>query len=96
MASARRRDYLFNTQALHTRSKSLTIDTIAIMQEVAWSRVEGKSFHHLLTSPFRSRMVRRIEVNDLSTFVTQNDKDIQDSERRRGNGEEVYRDQQNQ
>jgi len=36
-------------------------------------------------------MVRRIEVNDLSAFMTQNDKDIQDSERRRGNSEEVYR-----
>jgi len=36
-------------------------------------------------------MVRRVEVNDLSPFMTQNDKDIQDSERRCGNSEEVHR-----
>ena len=83
-------------RSLHTSPKPLTIDTIAIAQEVAWSRVEGESFHDLLSSPFRSRMVRRVEVNDLSAFMTQNDKYIQDSEGRRGNGgrrsgEEVYR-----
>ena len=38
-------------------------------------------------------MVRRVEVNDLSAFMTQNDKDIQDSEGCSGDGEEVYRDQ---
>jgi len=38
-----------------------------------------------------SRMVRCVEVNNLSPFVTQNDKDIQDSEGRGGDGEEVYR-----
>jgi hypothetical protein len=43
------------------------------------------------SSPFRSRMVRRVEVNDLSPFMTQNDKDIQDSEGCSGDGEEVYR-----
>ena len=47
--------------------------------------------HQLLSSPFRSRVVRRVEVHDLSPFMTQNDRDIQESEGRRGNGEEVYR-----
>ena len=88
---ARRRDNLFNTQALYPGPKPLTIDTIAIAQQVAWSRVEGKSCHDLLSSPFRRRMVRRVEVNDLSAFITQNDKDIQDSEGRRRDGKEVYR-----
>ena len=87
---ARRRDHLFDTQTLYPGPKPLTIDTIAISHYVAWSRVEGESFHYLLSCPFRSRMVRRIEVNNLSTFVTQNDKDIQDSERRRGDGEKIY------
>ena len=41
-------------------------------------------------------MVRRVDVNDLSSFMTQNDKDIQESEGRCGDGgwrsgEEVYR-----
>ena len=36
-------------------------------------------------------MVRRVEVNDLSAFMTQNDKYIQDSEGRRRDGKEVYR-----
>jgi len=41
-------------------------------------------------------MVGRIEVNNLPTFVTQNDKDIQNPEGRGGDGgrrlgEEVYR-----
>lgn len=54
-----------------------------------------KSFHYLLGSPFCSGMIRRIEVNDFSPFVMQNDKHIQypeccrwDGGRR--SGEKIY------
>ena len=87
---ARRRDHLFDTQTLYPGPKPLTIDTIAIVQEIARSRLKGESFHQLLSSPFRRRMVRCVEVNDLSTLMSQNNKDIQDSEGSRGDGEKVY------
>ena len=87
---ARGRRHFFDTETFHSTAKSNSVDAVPVTYQVAWSRVEGESFHDLLSSPFRSRMVRRVEVNDLSPFMTQNDKYIQDSEGSRGDGEKIY------
>ena len=70
---ARGRNYLFNTEAFHSIAESSTVDAVTVAYQIAWSRVERESFHYLLGSPFRSRMIRRIEVNNFSPFVVQND-----------------------
>ncbi len=60
------------------------------MQEVAWSRVKRKSFDYLLSGPLRSRTVRRVEVNNLSPVMTQNDKYKQDAKPSGGYDKEIY------
>jgi hypothetical protein len=46
----------------------------------------------LLSRPFRSRMIRRVEVNNFSSSVMQNDKYVHDPKCCRWNGEEIDRD----
>ena len=87
----RRRKYFVDTEAFHSTVESRTVDSVPVAYQVAWSRVEGESFHDLLNSPFRSRVIRRVEVNNFSPLVMQNDKYVHDSKCRSRYGKEVYR-----
>jgi hypothetical protein len=73
---ARRRKHLLYAEAFHSIAESSTVDTVPVAYQVAWNVVEWESLHHLLSSPFRSRMIRRVEVNNFSSIVTQNDKHV--------------------
>ena len=90
---ARGRKHFFDAETFHSIVESSTVDAVPVAYQVAWSRVEGESFHYLLSSPFRSRMIRCVEVNNFSPFVMQYHKDIHDPECCRGDGEKVYGDQ---
>ena len=87
----RGRKHFFDTEAFHSAAEPTTVDTVPVAYQVPWSRVEWESFHDLLSSPFRSRVIRRVEVNNFSPVVTQNDKYIQDPECCCRYCEEVYR-----
>ena len=90
---ARGRKHFFDAETFHSLAKPISVDAVPVAYQVAWSRVEWEGFYYLLSSPFRSRMIRRVEVNNFSPFVMQYHKDIHDSECCRGNGEKVYGDQ---
>ena len=75
---ARGRKYFFDAETFHSISESNTVDAVPVAYQVAWRRIEGESFHYLLSSPFRSRMIRRVEVNNFSPFVMQDDKYVHD------------------
>ena len=59
---ARGRKYFINTKVFHSTAESSTVDAVPVADQVTRYRVEGESFHYLLSSPFRSRMIRRVEV----------------------------------
>ena len=88
---ARGRKHFFDTETFHSSAESSTVDAVSVAYQVAWSRVERESFNYLLSSPFRSRMIRRVEMNNFSPVMTQNDKYVHNPKCRRRYGEEVYR-----
>jgi len=48
---------------------------IAIVDEIAWYRVEGKRFAKLLRGPRRRRVVGDRDMNDAPAFMREHDED---------------------
>ena len=71
----------------------LTVDAVAVAQQVSWCGIPGERFDNLLTCPLRRRRVGHVEMDDPSPVMGQDDEDEQHLERHRGNGEEINRDQ---
>jgi len=69
----------------------VSVDPIAISQEILWRAVKGEGFDHLLCGPLRCRMDRHVEMKNASAIVRQYDKDKQRFETDRMYGEEVDR-----
>ncbi len=67
----------------------MTVDAVAVAEEIPWGGIPGKRFRDLLGGPSRRRRVRDIEMDDPSPIVCQDDEDEQHLERDRGNSEEV-------
>ncbi len=55
---------------------SVTEDTIAVTQQIAWGGIERKRVHDLLGRPLSSWVHRHIEVHNLSTVMTPDDLNI--------------------
>jgi len=86
---ARRRPNLADAEAIDAPAEVRTIDSISIPQHVTRSRIPRKGVHDLLRGPLCRRMVRDVEVYDLTTIVTKHDEDEQNSEGCRRQCEEV-------
>jgi hypothetical protein len=67
----------FYAETFNPIAESITIDAVAVAQQVVWSSIERKSLIQLLCCPLHSRMLRHVEVNDFSSVMRQNNKDIQ-------------------
>ena len=52
----------------------VSVDPIAISQEILWCVVKGEGFNDLLGGPFRRRMERHVEMKDASAVVREYDK----------------------
>ena len=83
----------FNTQALHSSTKSFIINAVPISQEIARCRVKGKGLDNLLCCPLGTRVLCDVEVNNLAPVMSQNNKHVQDPKCDRGYSEEINRDQ---
>jgi hypothetical protein len=73
--------------------KVLTVDAIAVAEEVARRRVVWGAVHDLLGGALSSGVLRCIEVDGAPAVVGEHDEDEQDAEASGGHGEEVDRDQ---
>src|SRR5262249_30637872 len=67
----------------------LVIDSITISQQISRRGIKRKGFEHLLRSPFRRGMSCDVEVDDASSIVCEDNKDEEDFEPNRMDGEEV-------
>ncbi len=81
----------FHSQMVNPFSKVISVDGIAITQQILRWWLPWKSLNKLLSRPFSRRMLRHIEVDYSAAIVSQDYKHEQDTKSYRGNGEEVDR-----
>jgi len=67
----------------------VTVDPIAVSQEVLRSAVKRKRFDDLLPGPFRCRMGGDVEVRDASGVMREDNENEQNLEPDRGHREEI-------
>lgn len=87
--AARRGDDFLDAHVANTLLKSVTVDSIAITNQKTWRGIIGERFDDLLGSPLSRRIGSDVEVNDVSSVVTQHDKGEKYVKRGCGDGEEV-------
>ena len=75
------REICFNFIALILFSEVLTVNRIAVPQQVAWELVERQRVPRLLASPLRGRMAGYVEVEDTTTIIGQDQKHVEDLKR---------------
>jgi len=83
-------DHFLDSKILNPLSKIFTIDRIPISDQILGNSFFRKSIHNLLGGPYCSRMGSYIEMYNLSSIMTKNDKAIQQPEVDRRNGERLY------
>ncbi len=79
----------FHSQTAHAFSKLVSIDCIAITQQVLRRWLLWKGLNELLRRPFGGRMLRHIKVDNPSAIVSKNNEHKQHAQSHRGNSEEV-------
>jgi len=85
----RRREDFTNTQALHALPEHVTVDRVAIAEEVGRGGVVREGVHDLLGRPGSGGMLGDIEVEDAPAVVGEHDEDEQNAQARGGNSEEI-------
>jgi hypothetical protein len=73
--------------------KRVTVDGVAIAEEIGWSGVVREGVHDLLSGPSRGGMLGDVEVEDPTPMVGEDDQDEEHTQVSGGDGEEVDRDQ---
>ena len=63
----------FHSQTANPFSKVISVDGIAVTQQVLWRRLPWKGFNELLRGPFGRWMLRHIKVDDLPSIMAQDD-----------------------
>jgi len=76
----RRGQNLPDAHSLNSRREAVTVDSIAISNQIPWRTVVRKRFNNLLHSPYGSGVFGDIEVQDATTVVCKNHEDIQHAE----------------
>jgi len=69
--------YVLNAHPFNSRSEVLAVDSVAISNHVLWCAVVRKRLDNLLCSPDRGRMLSNIEVEDASTIMCEDNKNVQ-------------------
>ena len=70
-------DHFFHIETAHTPAEDVTVDAVAIANQVLGRGVKGKCLDHLLRGPLRRRMRRDVEMDDAPAFMGEHDQDIQ-------------------
>src|SRR3989454_2509960 len=85
----RRREDFTNTPALHALPEHVTVDRVAIAEEIGRGGVVREGVHDLLGRPGSGGMLGDIEVEDAPAVVGEHDEDEQNAQARGGNSEEI-------
>ncbi len=91
--AVRRRQDFTDAHALSALPEHVTVDRVAVAQEVGRGGVVREGVHDLLGCPGRGGMLGDIEVEDAPPVVGEYNEDEQDAQARGGNGEEVHGDE---
>ena len=67
----------------------IAVDAIAISDKKTWCFLVGESIDDLLGGPFGAGIRGQIEMDDLPTVMTKNDKYVQDAKRHCGDCKEI-------
>ena len=78
--------------ALHSVPKWLTVDSVAVAEEIGRGGLVREGVHDLLGGPGGGGMLGDAEVDDPPAVVGEHDEDEEDAEASGGHGEEVDRD----
>ena len=85
----RRREDFTDAHALHALPEHVTVDRVAIAEEVGRGGVVREGVHDLLGRPGSGGMLGDIEVEDAPAVVGEHDEDEQNAQARGGNSEEI-------
>jgi hypothetical protein len=84
---------LLGSHALHAVPKWLTVDLVAVAEEIGRRGLVRKGVHDLLSGPVGGGVLGQVEVDDAPAVVGEDDEDEEDAEASGGHGEEVDGDQ---
>src|SRR5216684_138133 len=87
--AVRRREDFTDAHALHALPEHVTVDRVAITEEIGRGGVVREGVHDLLSRPGSSGMLGDIEVEDAPAVVGEHDEDEQNAQARGGNSEEI-------
>ena len=87
----RRTNDFLDTHVIDALAKELTVDAIAISDQKSGRCIVRERFYDLLRRPLSRRMRGYVEVDYMSSMMTENDEGEQYTECRCRNGEEVDR-----
>ena len=73
-------------------SAYLTVDSVAVADEIGRRRLVREGIHDLLSGPLGGGVLSDIEVHDPPAVVSEDDQNEQDPKAHRGDGEQVDRD----
>src|SRR5438094_753158 len=91
--AVRRREDFTDAHALHALPEHVTVDRVAIAEEIGRGGVVREGVHDLLGRPGGSRVFGHVEVDDAPAMVNEHDENEEDAQARGGNREEVEGDQ---
>src|SRR6267143_2129594 len=91
--AVRRREDFTDAHALQALPEHVTVDGVAIAEEIRWGGVVREGVHDLLGRPGSGGMLGDIEMEDAPAVVGEHDEDEQNAQARGGNGEEIDRDE---
>src|SRR5882724_1429263 len=88
-----RGQHFMDPQALHSVLERVTVDAVAIAEEIERRAVLRERVDELLGGPGGGGMLGDVEVEDTAAVVGEHDQDEKDAEPGAGHGEEIDRDQ---
>jgi len=69
------REDLSDLHALHAVPEGVTVDRVAIAEEIGRCRIVGEGIHDLLRCPFGGGMLGDVEVEDAPPMMCEDDQD---------------------
>ena len=89
----RRRQDFTDAHALHALPEHVTVDRVAIAEEIGGREVFWEGVRDLLGGPVGGGVLGHVEVDDAAAMVGEHDEDEEDAESSGGHGEEIKGDQ---
>jgi hypothetical protein len=88
-----RRDDFVDPHALHAMPRWLTVDVVAVVEEVGRRGLVREGVHDLLGGPVGGGVLGHVEVDDTPAVMGEHDEDEEDTQAGGGYCEEIDRDQ---